>query len=114
RTKSAGVMTETITFESYSVNNNSIEGTKTRINTFDSSTGKGSSTTSVAGGKITFSDGTVASWTSSKQRTSDIVLDPTTHRPSSGTIVTTATTTVTDSDGTLIYSHNTTNPITEN
>src|SRR5260221_1836505 len=114
RTKSEGVLTETVIFENYSVNNNSIEGTKTRVNTFDSSTGKGSSTTTVTDGKITFSDGTVASWTSSRQRTSDIVLDSATNRPSSGTIVTTATTTVTSTDGTLIYSHNTTNPITEN
>jgi hypothetical protein len=114
RTKSGQVVTETITFENYSVNNNQIEGTKTRINNFDPTTGKGSSSTTVTNGKITFSDGTVAVWASTKQRTTDIVVNTTTKRPSSGSIVTTGVTTVTGSDGTLIYSHNTTNPITEN
>ncbi len=114
RSNSGTVVTETTTFENYSVNGNSIEGTKTRINTFDSSTGKGSSATSVANGKISFSDGTVASWTSNRQRTSTIVIDSTTKRPSSGTVVTTSSTVVTATDGTVIYSVNTTNPITEN
>ncbi len=57
RQKSEGVLTETVIFENYSVNNNSIEGTKTRVNTFDSSTGKGSSTTTVTDGKITLAMG---------------------------------------------------------
>ncbi len=39
RTKSGTTHTETITFENYFVNGNAIEGTKTRVNTFDSSTG---------------------------------------------------------------------------
>jgi len=103
RTKSGQELTETITFDNYSVNNNSIEGTKTRVNSFDSSTGKGSSSTTVTNGKITFSDGTVATWASSKLRTTDITFDSTTKRPLSGTISTTAATSVTGSDGTLIY-----------
>ncbi|MGC4020553.1 MAG: hypothetical protein QM734_00720 [Cyclobacteriaceae bacterium] len=96
------------------MNGNSIEGTKTRLNTFDPSTGKGSSTTTVSNGKITFSDGTVAAWASSRQRTTDITIDSTTHRPSSGTITTSASTSVRSTDGTVIYSHNTTNPVVEN
>lgn len=114
RSKSGTQITESITFDGYSVNGNAIEGTKTRVSNFDSSTGLGTSSTSVTDGKITFSDGTVASWASSKQRTTNIVIDSTTHRPSSGTIVTTATTTVTASDGTVIYSHTTSNPLVEN
>lgn len=114
RTKNGQVLTETVAFENYSVNNNKIEGTKTRVNNFDPTTGKGSSYTTVTNGKITFSDGTVATWASTKQRTTDIVIDAITKRPSSGSIVTTAVTTVTATDGTLIYSHNTINPIIEN
>lgn len=113
RSKSGTTRTETITFENYFVNGNAIEGTKTRVSTYDVTTGQGNSTTSVTGGKITFSDGTVASWTSDKQRVTNITLDATTSRPVSGTIVTTASTKVTATDGTVIYSHTTTNPITE-
>ncbi|HLZ16873.1 MAG TPA: hypothetical protein VKQ08_07525 [Cyclobacteriaceae bacterium] len=114
RVRNGNELTETITFENYTVNNNLIEGTKTRIHNFDASTGHGSSTSSVANGKITFSDGTVASWTSSKQRLTDITIDSTTLRPVSGTITTTASTAVTATEGTIIYSSNTTNPIIEN
>jgi hypothetical protein len=113
RAKSGETITETIAFENYSVNNNLIEGTKIRVSNFDPTTGKGTSTTTVANGKITFNDGTVAAWTSSKQRTTDITIDSTTHRPSSGTIVTNASTSVTATGGTSIYSHNTAKPIVE-
>jgi hypothetical protein len=108
RSVSGGTHTETVSFENYSVNNNSIEGTKTRTSSFDSTTGKGQSTTTVADGKITFSDGTVATWTSSRQRDTQITIDPATNRPSSGTIVSTASVTVGS-----IYSHVTTKPVTE-
>jgi len=114
RAKSGQELTEIITFENYSVNGNSIEGTKTRVNSFHPTTGKGSSSTTVTNGKIIFSDGRVSTWVSSKLRTTDIIIDATTKKPSSGTIITIAATTVTGSDGTLIYSHDTTNPITEN
>jgi hypothetical protein len=113
RSKSGQTRTEIITFENYSVNSNSIEGTKTRTSTFDSSTGKGQSITTVSDGKITFSDGTVAAWTSSRERDSQITLDSTTMRPSSGTIVTTASTSVTSSGG-VIYSHVTMKAVTAN
>jgi len=113
RAVSGQQVTETVTFESYSVNGNAIEGTKTRINTFDPTTGVGSATTSVANGKITFNTGVVATWTGSRARHSTIVLDANKH-PLSGTVTTTATTTVTGSDGTVIYSHTTTNPVVEN
>jgi hypothetical protein len=108
RTTNGSTHTETISFENYSVNNNSIEGTKTRTNTFDQSTGKGQSITTVANGKITFSDGSVATWTSTRERDSQIVIDPTTNRPSSGTIVSTASVSVGS-----IYSHVTTKAVTE-
>lgn len=114
RSKSGTTVTETITFDGYSVNGNAIEGTKTRVSSFDKSTGKGSSTTSVANGKITFSDGTVSAWSSTRTRTTDLTIDSTTHRPTSGTIVTTASTSVIATDGTIIYSHNTTTPVTVN
>lgn len=108
RSVAGSTHTETISFENYSVNNNAIEGTKTRTSSFDSSTGKGQSTTTVADGKITFSDGTVAPWTSSRQRDTQITVDPTTNRPSSGTIVSTGSVTVGS-----IYSHIITKPVTE-
>jgi hypothetical protein len=107
------MLTETVSFDNYKVNGNSIAGTKTRINAFDSSTGSGSSTTNVVNGKITFSDGTVSVWTSTKQRKSNITLDSSGH-PASGTITTDGSTVVTGSDGTVIYSHSVTKTITEN
>jgi hypothetical protein len=114
RTIDGTTITETTTFENYFVNGIKIEGTKTRISTFNSSTGSGSSSTSVADGKITFVDGTVATWTTEKSRVSDIVLDPTTGRPSSGTITTEVSTSVAISDGTIVYSHKTQTPLIEN
>lgn len=103
---------ESITFDGYKVNGASIDGTKTRVNTFDPASGTGSSQSSVVDGKITFSDGTVSVWTSSKTRKSLIVLDS--HgRPVSGQIVTEGSATVTAADGTLIYSHNITKPLIE-
>jgi hypothetical protein len=114
RSVSGHVITETITFQNYSVNNNSIQGTKTRINTYDPKSGIGSSSTVVSNGKITFNDGTVSAWVSSHQRNSNIVMDTVHHHPLSGTVVTTTATTVTGSDGIVIYSHDTTNPVTVN
>jgi len=115
RSTSSSTKTEVITFENYSVNGNSIAGTKTRVSSYVRSDGteKGTSTTSVSGGKITFSDGTVGVWTGSKQRNSSITYDST-RRPLSGEITTQGGTAVTGSDGTIIYSDNITKAITEN
>jgi hypothetical protein len=104
---------EVTTFENYFVNGAQIEGTKTRVSTFDEATGNGTSTTAVSNGKITFADGTVAMWTSDKTRATDITLDANGH-PASGTIVTEVNTAVVASDGTVIYSHKTSSPLTEN
>ncbi len=114
RTVDGASRTEVTTFENYVVNGIQIQGTKTRISTYDSTTGSGSSKTSVAGGKITFADGTVAVWTSEKSRTSAITLDESTRRPTSGTITTTVSTNVTATNGTVIYSHRTMAPLVEN
>ncbi len=103
---------ESITFENYKVNGALIEGTKTRINTFDPTTGSGSSTSAVIDGKITFSDGTAAVWISTKTRKSSIVLDSN-NKPVSGKVVTDGGTSVTATDGTLIYSHNITKSLIE-
>jgi hypothetical protein len=113
RTGSSASRTETITFENYKVNGASIVGVKTRISTFDSSSGSGSSTTNVVNGKITFSDGTVSTWVSTKKRASAIILDSNNH-PSSGQVVTEGSSSVTATDGTVIYSHTITSPVIEN
>ncbi|MFZ6010629.1 MAG: hypothetical protein ACOYXT_09800 [Bacteroidota bacterium] len=105
--------TEVTTFENYKVNDILIEGIKTRISTFDSTTGTGTSLTSVSDGKITFADGSLASWSSEKTRTSHITLDDS-GKPESGEIVTEVNTEVKASDGTLIFAHHTTKPLTEN
>ncbi len=105
--------TEVTTFEGYSVNGITIEGTKTRISTFDRETGSGSSVTTVEGGKLTFPDGASATWTSDRSRTSDITLG-TDGRPESGTITTEVNTSVVASDGSVIYSHQTNSPLIEN
>lgn len=112
RTTTDNTTTETTSFDNYSVNGAKIAGTKTRTSTFDKTTGSGTSTTTVTGGLITFSDGTVATWTSDRSRVSDIVLDD--HgRPESGTITTEVNTQVV-SNGTVIYSHKSTSPLIEN
>jgi hypothetical protein len=108
--------TETITFENYTVNDNRIEGIKTRVSTFVKAdlTTTGSSVTSVTGGKITFSDGTVATWTSDKQRNSNLTLDSSSNKPISGEITTEGGTVVTSSDNSILYSHLITKAIIEN
>ena len=108
------VRTEVTTFENYAVNGIKIEGIKTRVSTYDSSSGSASSKTTVANGRITFADGTTAVWDSEKSRSSQIVLDENTNRPVSGKITTTVVTNVTAADGTIIYSHKTAAPLIEN
>lgn len=113
RNGNANLRTETIVFDNYSVNGNTIAGTKTRTSTYDSATGTGSSVTSVTDGKITFSDGTATVWTSNKTRKSNIILD-TKGKPSSGTITTDGSTLIKAADGTVVYSHTVTKTLTEN
>ena len=106
--------TEQTTFENYFVNDIQIEGTKTRTSTFDQATGAGSSNTSVANGKITLANGTVLSWISDRSRESQITIDEATGRPTSGTITTEVNTVIADGSGNVVYSHQTTTPLTEN
>lgn len=102
RSVSGSTTTETTTFENYTVNGIKIEGTKTRVSTFDEETGAGSSTTTVSGGKITLEDGTVAVWTSERSRVTDET-----------TITTTVSSSIT-ANGDVIYSHKTASPLIEN
>ncbi len=104
--------TEVVTFENFKVNGALIEGTKTRVSSFTETSGSGTSTTTVTGGKITFNDGTAATWTSNRSRTSVVVLGDE-GRPVSGSVTITGKTSVTASDGTVIYSHEVTKPIKE-
>jgi len=105
--------TETTTFENYVVNGAQISGTKIRTNTYDTTTNTGVSKTTVVDGKIIFTDGTKATWTSDKTRTSTIALDDH-NRPTSGTIITEVNTSLVASDGTVVYSHKTITPETDN
>jgi hypothetical protein len=114
RSGTTSSMTETISFENYSVNGIGIAGTKVRISTFDKSTGSGSSETTVNDGKITLTNGTVATWTSSKTRLSEITVDNTTGKALLGTITSQVNTQIITADGTVIYSHVTTKPLIEN
>jgi hypothetical protein len=107
-------LTEVIAFENYSVNGITIEGTKMRVTTVDATTGVSTSVTSVSNGVITFSDGTVANWTSDKTRVASITFDANTKKPVSGAITTEVNTSVKTADGVVIYSHRTTLPLTEN
>lgn len=111
RTGDATSHTEVVTFENFMVNGALIEGTKTRVSNFTAGTGNGSSTMTVSGGKITFNDGTAATWTSDRARTSSVTLGDD-GRPVSGEIITTGKTTVA-TDATVIYSHEVTKPIRE-
>jgi hypothetical protein len=96
------------------VNGIKIAGTKTRVSTFDSSTGTGSSATSVADGVITLADGTVTTWKSNKSRVSKITFSESTGFPYGGTITTDVDASIVATDGTVIYSHKTTSPLIEN
>ncbi|MBL7864947.1 MAG: hypothetical protein JNK10_08740 [Cyclobacteriaceae bacterium] len=112
RSGDASSHTEVVSFENFFVNGARIEGTKMRVSSFDESTGQGSASTTVNDGKITFTDGTVTTWNGSRKRESNITFGDN-GRPVSGTIITEATTTVTTSDGTVIYSHMTSAPVVE-
>jgi len=103
RTFNGATVTETTTFGNYKVNGIGIEGTKTRTSSFNKETASGTSTTSVSNGKITFTDGTVATWASERSRASDLT---------AGTITTEVDASVTG-NGSVIYSHKTTTPLLE-
>ena len=113
RTGTETSKTETITFDNYSVNGNKIEGIKTRTATFDKVTGKGSVNSSVANGLITFKNGSVGIWTSIKSRSSEIQFSPVTKRPIGGTITTQVAAKVTLQDGSVIYAHESVEPLIE-
>lgn len=111
RSKVDNTLTEVITFEDYVVNEIQIFGVKTTVSTFDKTTGVGSLTSSVAGGKFIFADGTEASWTSEKSRDSEVVPSEDRRRPKEGTIIHQAKTSLITSSGDVIYSHETTTPV---
>jgi hypothetical protein len=113
RTANETGFTEVTTFDNYVVNGALISGTKTRVNTFNPTTNIGTSTTSVASGKIVFADGTKATCTSDKVRTTQITLDEN-GIPSLGSIVTEVNTSVIASDGAVIYTHQSATPLIEN
>lgn len=116
RTITDSTKTEVVTFENYFVNDNKIEGVKTRVSRMDTLTGYGESTTIVTDGKIIFSDGSVGIWTSEKSRITQInmsmVLGDDMHR--SGTITTTVNSAVTLDGGEIIYSHKTNEQLVRN
>ena len=116
RTLTDSTKTEVVTFENYSVNDNKIEGTKTRVSKLNLLTGYGESNTVVTDGKITFSDGSVATWTSEKQRVTqiDIALADEDEFHRSGTITTTVNSAVTLEGGAVIYAHKTNEPLVRN
>lgn len=116
RTLTDSTKTEVVTFENYSVNDNIIEGTKTRVSKLNLLTGYGESNTTVTGGKITFNDGAVATWTSEKHRITqiDIALADEDEFHRSGTITTTVNSEVTLEGGEVIYSHKTNEPLVKN
>jgi len=111
RTKADTKLTEVVTFEGYSVNDIQIAGKKTTVSEFDKTTGKGSVLSSVANGKFVFANGETAVWTSERSRQSEVVRSEDSRRPVSGTIVTKVKTTIIATDGTVIYSHETTTPL---
>jgi hypothetical protein len=107
RSKNTSSMTETVTFENYKVNGSLIEGIKTRVSSFvktnSSTTSK--TTTSVAGGKITFADGSVATWKSDSERNSDVTFASSNASMNlDGETISTGRTVVTK-NGSVLYSH---------
>jgi hypothetical protein len=110
RTGDSSSKTEIVTYENYKVNGIQIEGTKTRVSTL--SGGVGNSSTNVTNGKITFADGRVATWESSKKRVSNITVDAN-GKPVSGKITTEGVSSVKLSDGSILFSNSITSPVTE-
>lgn len=111
RKKDGKILTETIEFQNYSVNDIKISGTKKTVSEFDRTTGKGSVISSIANGKIVFAEGESATWTSEKSRKSEIIRGEGGKKPVSGSIVTEVKTKIATASKT-IYSHETTNPLT--
>lgn len=113
RTSTETSKSEIVTFVNYVVNGNKIEGVKSRTATFDKTTGKGSVNSAVANGKITFSDGSIGTWTSTKSRNIEIVFGGLANRPVGGTITTQVASKVTLESGSTIYSHESVDPLIE-
>jgi hypothetical protein len=111
RKKDGNILTETVEFQNYSVNDIKISGTKKTVSEFDKATGKGSVISSVANGKFVFADGEAATWTSDKTRKSEVIRGEDARKPISGSIVTTVKTKIASSSGAVIYSHETTSPL---
>lgn len=112
RSGDSSLRTEVVTFSNYKVNGILIEGTKTRTHSYNSSTGIRISNSSVSNGKLTLADGTIATWVSTKKRTSTVTVDSN-NKPVSGTIVTEGNTSVTLGSGTVLFSNTITKPITD-
>ncbi len=110
RSFSDNQLTETISFENLVINGASVTGTKTSVRTFDKETGEGEVSSTVSGGKFTFSDGTTVDWVSSKSRNISIEINED-GRPTSGSSTSEGETSIISSDGTVLYSYKTTNPI---
>lgn len=113
RSVAQSVKTEVVTYIDYSVNDFKIEGTKTRVSTFDSKTGNGSTSTSVANGKITLKDGTVTTWTTDNKKVFEFKFGVDSKRPVSGSITTVVNTKIANPDGSIVYLHKTNQPLVE-
>jgi len=111
RKKQGNVLTESIDFQNYAVNGIKISGKKTTVSEFSKETGKGSVTSNVANGKIIFASGETATWTSTKSRQSNIQKASGSKKPTSGTILIQAKTSIVTTSGSVIYSHETTSPL---
>ncbi len=104
-------LSEVLTFEGFSINDASIEGTNAVVRSFNEDTSEGSLSSIITDGKITFADGTSADWVSTKNRSMSIVIEEGEDKPTSATSTSDGETTVTTSDGEVFYSHTTTSPI---
>ena len=104
-------LTEEVSLQNFSLNDALIEGTKTSTRSFNAETGEGQMSSIVSGGQFTFSDGTSASWESTSSRFISIEINEDGGRPTSGTSSSEGETSVTSSDGSVLYSHKTISPI---
>jgi hypothetical protein len=111
RKKSGTILTETIDFQNYAVNDIKISGKKTIVSDFNKTTGKGTVSSTVANGKFVFASGETAVWTSTKSRQSEVQRSSDNRRPISGTILIQVKSSIVSSSGAVIYSHQTTVPL---
>ncbi|MEN8250710.1 MAG: hypothetical protein ABFS32_17385 [Bacteroidota bacterium] len=106
-----GELTEVMKFENFSVNDANVKGTNTIVRSFNKETGEALLSSEVTEGQFVFADGTTAEWISNSSRYLTIEIGDDGNKPTNAKSIAESETRVVSSEGTVIYSHETTNPV---